>query len=320
MTEWNNNVAQITLPTTFAVGDVNAFVLKGEALTLVDSGVNTQEAKQAIQSGLAELKLSMDDIEQMIITHHHPDHVGGISFFDEAVPLLGHAYNVPWLGGSKQFAEEYVDFYLKLAKEMGVPEHYLSMFGKLKSNLGYGSNRPLTQSLKEGDSVPGHPGWTVLETPGHAESHIALYKESEGALIGGDLLLSKVSPNPLIEPPMEKGQERPKSQLLLNESLRRIYELPLSIVYAGHGDPIAEPKPLIEKRLQSQHERAMKVYTYLKEQPSTVFEITTKLFPKIYEKQFGLTLSETLGQFDYLLDRNEIAGVQEAAGIRYHVK
>ncbi|WP_050615666.1 MBL fold metallo-hydrolase [Bacillus testis] len=320
MTEWNNDLARIAIPTPFAVGDVNAFVLKGDVLTLIDTGIKTPESEEAIKAGLKALGLTMRDIEQIIITHHHVDHVGGVDFFPENIPFLGHTNNNPWLENSEQFTGEYVEFFLALAKEMGVPDNYRSLFGRLKNNLKVHSSRVLTGTLKEGDEIPGHPGWTVLETPGHAESHIVLFREEDGAMFGGDLLLAKVSPNPLIEPPMEEGQSRPKSQLLLNQSLRKIAGLPLGVVYAGHGNPITDPKPLIAKRLQSQHERAMRVYGYLKQQPTTVFEMTKILFPKKYENQFGLTLSETLGQFDYLMDSGLIFGEETPDGTIYHTK
>ena len=45
----------------------------------------------------------------------------------------------------------------------------------------------------------------------------------------------------------------------------------------------------------------MKVHAMIEQQPLTIYEITQKLFPSVYEKELGLTLSETIGQVDYLL-------------------
>ena len=44
MAEWKDGIAKITLPTPFAVGDVNAYLIKGERLTLVDCGIKTKES------------------------------------------------------------------------------------------------------------------------------------------------------------------------------------------------------------------------------------------------------------------------------------
>ena len=51
------------------------------------------------------------------------------------------------------------------------------------------------------------PGFTVIETPGHASTHISLYRESDGILIGGDALISHISSNPILEPPYEGQTE-----------------------------------------------------------------------------------------------------------------
>lgn len=320
MTNWENNIASIIIPTPFPVGDVNAFVIKGDALTLIDAGPKTEETERALIAGLKELNLKMSDIEQVILTHHHPDHVGGVDFFSKDLPLLGHENNNYWLNPSDTFISYNETFTLNLAKEFGIPSVFQSHIGELKKGLKYTCSRKLTQSIKEGDMVPGLHGWSVYETPGHAESHIVLYREADGVLIGGDILLQHVSPNPIIEPPMKVGESRPKSQLLLNDSLKRLYQMPISAIYAGHGDIIHNHQALIEKRLASQHNRAMKVKAMLEDEPGTVFQICMKLFPKVFQKQLGLTLSETFAQFDYLMDLDEIKAEETEQGIVYFAK
>lgn len=320
MTNWENNIAQIAIPTPFPVGDINAYVIKGDALTLVDTGAKIPATKEVIQAGLKELQLEMSDIDQILLTHHHPDHVGGVEFFSSDIPLLGHPDNEFWFTMTREKIEENEGFFLELAKKMGVPDDFLNQIGSLKSALKISCNRSLTHTLQEGDSVPGLPGWTVYETPGHAGTHIVLLREEDGALIGGDLLLQHVSPNPLIEPPMVVGGSRPKAQLLLNESLRRLLNMPIKAVYAGHGEVIREPEELIHKRLAAQHARAMKVKDMLSKEPTTVFGICKQLFPNVYKKQFGLTISETLAQLDYLEDLGEIKGEETEHGIVYSVK
>ena len=55
--------------------------------------------------------------------------------------------------------------------EEGVPEQYLGWVKKMKRSVALMGERPLDRMLAEGDALPGHPGWTVMETPGHAQSH-----------------------------------------------------------------------------------------------------------------------------------------------------
>lgn len=320
MTEWNNGIASIVIPTPFAVGDVNAFIVKGDALTLIDAGPKTEETRQAIEAGLKDLHLEKKDIEQIIITHHHPDHVGGVDFFPESTVLLGHENNNYWLVPSDEVVNEYEQFFFQMAKEMGVPEAYHAYIVKMGLGLKYSCTRKLTQTLKEGDTVPGLEQWKVYETPGHAQSHIVLLRESDGVMIGGDLLLNKISPNPLIEPPMIVGEDRPKSQLLLNNSLKALLNMHVSKVYAGHGGIVEDVHNLVLNRLQAQHERAMKVRDMLKVEPLTTFQVCMQLFPKVIQKQPGLTLSETLAQLDYLMDLGDIRGEETEQGVLYYVQ
>ncbi len=57
---------------------------------------------------------------------------------------------------------------------------------------------------------------------------------------------------------------------------------------------------LVEKRLEKQKERAQYVWQLLSEKPMTAFDVCRALFPSVYEREFLLTMSETIGQLDYL--------------------
>ena len=93
------------MPTPFPVGDVNVYLVKGDALTLIDTGVNTEESKETLSYKLGELRLKITDIEQVILTHHHPDHAGALDFFDQDVPVYGHQNNQRWLIGMKSLSQ-----------------------------------------------------------------------------------------------------------------------------------------------------------------------------------------------------------------------
>lgn len=307
-------IHKIVLPTPFAVGDVNAFLVKGDALSLVDAGSKTPEAYEALKYGLKQAGYTFKDIEQVFLTHHHPDHAGWVEAFDNA-ELFGHPYNDFWLKRDADFFAYHDTFYMERLIEQGVPEKYLNLAPKMKYSAIFVGERALDHPLAEGDEVPGHPSWTVLETLGHAQSHLAFWHERNSEMIGGDLVLEKVSSNPLIEPPMDPNAKRPRSLLQYNESLQRVADLSIHKIYGGHGDEVTNIRPLIEKRLLRQKERAMKVYDMLADGPKTIFDLTTMLFPAVYEKELGLTLSETVGQVDDLINRELIYEIKKENGV-----
>nr|WP_304218365.1 MBL fold metallo-hydrolase [Fredinandcohnia onubensis] len=299
------DVFKITLPTPFAVGDVNVYVVKGEALTLIDAGAKTEEAWQSFNEQLAQLGYTPSDIDQIVITHHHPDHVGLLDYFNKDIPILGHKKNQPWISQDKQFFVENETFYNELFLQLGLDPAFIN-FIDMDDELEYSCRRSLTKTIGEGDTIDGMTGFKVLETPGHAQSHTVLYREEDGMLIAGDTLLAKISPNPLLEPPQFGETARPRPLVQYNSSLRKLLTLDMSKVVTGHGADIMNPHELIQERFVSQKERAYHVLQMIKKKPMTAFEVCTKLFPKVYLKQPLFTVSETVGQLDFLEEIGEI--------------
>jgi len=310
---------KIIIPTPFAVGDVNSYLIKGDVLTLIDAGPKTPEAWLAIKAGLKEFGAEPGDVEQVVLTHHHPDHAGWVDGFENA-KLYGHPYNDPWLRRDQQFFDYHDAFYLERLKEEGVPGDLQFWVKKMKRPLNLMGNRPLDMTINEGDVLPGHPDWQVLETLGHAQSHLSFWNKETGEMIGGDHVIAKVSSNPLIEPPLDPAEGRPKSLLQYNASLSRLLTMPVDVIYSGHGEEVYNVHELVTTRLAKQHQRAMKALGLIGERERTVYELTKDLFAHAYEKELGLTLSETIGQIDYLLEDGLIVERMGDDGIFYYSK
>ncbi|NRD80662.1 MBL fold metallo-hydrolase [Bacillus sp. BRMEA1] len=306
MTEWKDGIAKITLPTPFPVGDVNVYLLKGERLTLVDAGPKTEAAWESLTAQLRELNLRPEDIDQVILTHDHPDHTGLLDFFSDTLEVYGHPLNERWIHPTENFLQECSHFFKSLFHKSGLPLEFMNVLENHKNMLKYSCNRSLTGTLTEGMRPPGLSEWRVLETPGHAQSQVAYYREKDGIMLGGDLILAHISPNPLLEPPVPGESMRPKPQQQHNHSMQKLLSYPIQMVYTGHGKEVFQLEELVKQRLVSQHDRAMKVNKWLKESELTVFEICQRLFPSVYKRELFLTLSETIGQLDYLSSIGEI--------------
>lgn len=306
----------LTLPTPFAVGDVHSYLIKGDTLTLFDVGPKTEEARVALEHQIKALGYELSDIEQVVLTHHHPDHSGWTELFPSA-QLMGHAYNNVWFTRSEAFFNYHDAFYLDQLKEEGVPEHYHHWIEKMRRPIKLMGNRPLDVILKEGDVIPGQEQLLVIETLGHAQSQLSFYHREQEWMIGGDHLIKHISSNPLIEPPLNPASKRPKALLQYNASLKRLNDFPVKTIYSGHGDPVHNVHALVKERLAKQHSRAMQVRTILGEKPQSIFELTQALFPKVYEKELGLTLSETIGQVDYLEHHGFITATEQDGVMMY---
>lgn len=319
MVYWDKNIAKITLPTPFPVGDVNVYLVKGDVLSLIDTGVNTEDSKEVLSYQLGELGLKIKDIEQVILTHHHPDHAGALSFFEQDVPVHGHQNNQRWLDWNDEFSQLHNRFFLDYARLFGVAEELREKLIDYREEEKLYTKRKLSKFLSEGDQLPGLPGWTAIETLGHAQSHLSFFREKDGVLIGGDQLLAKITPNPIMEPPLHPNGERLRPLLQYNQSLKKLVEMPIAKVYSGHGVEIENVNERIEFQMNRQHNRAMQVKKMLEEKPLTAFEVCQQLFPKVYRHEIGLTMSETIGQLDYLVDLGEIISESQDGLIRFMI-
>ncbi len=77
-------VRPITMPTPYAVGPVNAYLIEAEPLTLIDAGINTPDAQNALALALAGAGYFVESIERILVTHAHPDHYGLVPYLQEA--------------------------------------------------------------------------------------------------------------------------------------------------------------------------------------------------------------------------------------------
>ncbi|QOR65374.1 MBL fold metallo-hydrolase [Cytobacillus suaedae] len=313
-------VIKFTVPTPFPVGDVNLYLIKGDVLTLVDAGVKTEEAWNSFQEQLEAIGLKTTDIEQVLLTHHHPDHVGMLDFFPADLPVIGHPLNDSWISKDPEFFERHTAFFTDLFTKSGIDPVFLNLLRKAESPLRFSCHRSLTSTVTEGDRIAGLPDWRVIYTPGHARSHIVLYRESDGLVIGGDAILAHISPNPLLEPPQHNEIERAKPQVQYNKTLKKLLDYDISRIFTGHGDDITDLHSLIHKRLRRQEERAFSVLEMLRVKPMTAFETCQQLFPSVYKKELMLTMSETIGQLDFLEELGEIVIDKTKEYFVYHAK
>ncbi|WP_223702284.1 MBL fold metallo-hydrolase [Sutcliffiella deserti] len=313
-------IKQITIPTPFAVGDVHTYLILTDKVTLVDAGVKTIEAFDIFKSQLKQYGLKLMDIDQVLVTHHHPDHVGLLDYLPDNIPVYGHKRAHPWMTQDMHYFSSHDSFYRELFTEMGVEERFYPVLNTVDKPLRFSCKRGLTAFVKEGDRLEGLENWRIIETPGHASSHLVLFDEKSGTLLGGDLILAHISPNPLIEPPFVGETERRKSMIDYVASIEKMRALPITTVRPGHGEEVGNVGKLLTERIEQQEKRARKVQTFVNGKAVTAFEICQHLFPKVYEKQLLLTLSETLGQIDYLLEKERIEVDASTVPYRYKSK
>ncbi|WP_347862804.1 MBL fold metallo-hydrolase [Salimicrobium sp. PL1-032A] len=300
-----DTVCTITVPTPYAVGDVHLYILKGNKTTLIDAGVRTEEAWTAFVRQLSEYGMKPEDIQQVILTHHHPDHIGLVEFLPNVNLVAAHKESLPWLTRDGSFVSTYLSFFRDFYTRNGVPEKLVGRLDHFHEKLNDFPYIEVSDTLEEGDLLPNHPEWSVIETPGHAQGHLSFFRKEDGTFIGGDHLLEHISPNPIIEPPFT-ASERAKPMLQYRSSLEKLKTIDIRRVLPGHGKVFHNAGEVIDKRLRQQEDRAEKVHRIVRTNSEDAFTISRVLFPNQYEKQYALTMSETMGQLDYLRKKSKV--------------
>jgi glyoxylase-like metal-dependent hydrolase (beta-lactamase superfamily II) len=318
----NEGVELIELDTGSPVGPINTYLVYGEKLTLIDTGANLESNWLKLTSALEKLELTIYDIDQVLLTHHHIDHVGLLDRILEvhSIPVIGHSNNRPWLLPDKQFVEWHHIFFQQFLSEFGAPRELRGAGKQFFDNLQQLSCHEvnLTLELNEGDAIPGLSGWKILETKGHAQSHLSFYRENDLLLIAGDHIIKHISSNASIEPPIIPNQEREKPLIQYMNNLKKCAEFSIDTVLTGHGSPISNLPELVKDRFIEIDKRASRINDIVKEDYKSGFDIINELFSKkTVKEQFMLVVYETAGHLDLLLDRGEISEITRN-GVKFY--
>ena len=134
--------------------------------TLVDTGTSNSVGR--IQEAIATLGSGPEDLERIFLTHHHPDHVGGVPGLMEWAPraaLEAPEYEAEIISGRRAPDEPASAIFKPIASRQKVP------------------SAPVTKVLREGDLVS---GFRIVATPGHSLGHVSLLRDSDGLLFTAD--------------------------------------------------------------------------------------------------------------------------------------
>lgn len=316
-------IHSLPVHTPFAVGAVNAYLVEDAPLTLVDCGPNAATALRDLERLLAARDYAITDLELIVVTHQHMDHMGLAGVVAERagadVACLGllAPYLEDWYARAAADDDLAYDIMLRHGLD---PRAAKALRSVARMVRGWGASVQVDRWLDDGDALLfERRALRVLHRPGHSPSDTVLFDEGHGVLLTGDHLLPHVSSNALISCPLGDAPEHPRPQPLIQyrKSLRATRELDAEVALGGHGEPIMDHRALIDRRLRLQDDRAAELLRLLGEGPRSAHELATSLWGDVAITQAFLTLSEVLGHIDLLIDQGLAAEDDSGPVVRF---
>jgi glyoxylase-like metal-dependent hydrolase (beta-lactamase superfamily II) len=302
------------------LGYTYSYFLK-ESGTLIDAGIPSWDAFGALEKQLSEQGTHVKDLQRVLITHMHNDHVGLIGYLRERVDVKTLAHRVAEERQQEQI-RIYKEMYRNTSEELqrmggGSFQQFLSRF----EHAFREDPEPLRldQLLEDGDilDLPGAK-LRVIWTPGHAAEHICFHDEERRILFSGDHVLPKITSHVSLHT-WEKRD--PLGDYL--KSLDKIKDIPVDLILPGHETNFTDLPGRIAQLKQHHEARLGEVKAALQGGKDMVFDVAATIhwdsrpwiIMDFWTKR--MAAAETYAHIVYLRNKGEI-GEKSVDGVLHY--
>lgn len=292
----------VRLPLPMRLNHVNVYVLdEGDYWTIIDTGMDLASGREA-WAALLSGPLADKPVGRVVLTHHHPDHLGLLGWFaDQGAEIW--ATRLGWtLGRMLQLDHNDLPPPQQIAfrRLAGMPEDMLAAFaGETPFNFSQCTAPiPLGYNvIAEGDTIRmGGRDWKVHFGHGHAPDHATFW--TDGIVLAGDQIIPGISSNVGVYP--SEPEANPLHDWL--QSCRRFRDLVGDeLILPGHKTPFHGGAFRLTQLIEN-HEHALdRILGALADGPRTAAQLFTPIFKReIGGTQYGLALAESVAHMNYL--------------------
>lgn len=321
-------ILPIELPTPFPVGPISCWLLTGGPLTIVDTGLASAQALHTLEQRLAEYGHRIEDLQTIVLTHEHADHVGLTSILversDAAVVTIDALAGR--LGDPVGYGDRETAFMVESLQRHGVTrEMAIALSGMQRVHRAWaGGPVRVTHPVASGTTIElGGLAFEIVLRPGHSVTDTLLIDHEHGLVIGGDHLLANVSSNPLLACDPERldprrpagpgADDRVPALRHYLDGLTVTAQLDPAVVLGGHGPAVTDARAVVADRLRMHDRRKRKILRMLDDAPAghTAFDIARQMWRDTAWKQPLLCVSEVLGHLDLLVEDEAARSVRD---------
>ncbi len=317
------DVVLLRLPLPFALDHVNVYLLRDDlGWTIVDCGLDTPVARRIWDSVLDSALIDGQIIRQIIVTHHHPDHVGLAGWLAARCGAAVHMtteeaeavtrYSDPRRDAVAERAPLWHEHGLPadLARTLmqHMPRYDLQVHALPTNVQAIDTTRMLEMGGRRWKPLIGH---------GHSPQHLSLLAEDGSIMIGGDQVLPKITPNIAVWP---GGDSNPLRSYLA--SLKTFEAVaPEALLLPSHKQPLWGISCRVEQ-IRSHHEsRLSTVMTTLNtSRPSSMtgYDLLECLFGRALKaEEIGFGLGEAIAHLNFLEGELAIESELDSSGRRH---
>lgn len=308
----------LRLPLPMALDHVNVYALAdADGWTLIDTGMNSRKTRDIWEAALAG-PLAGKTVARVLLTHHHPDHVGLVGWFqDRGAELL--TTRTAWLYArmltldvQDRPSAESLQFYQRAGTSPEMLAKRASErpfnFADVVAPMPLGFTR-----VEEGETLTlGGRHWRVRLGQGHAPDHITLWSEVDELVIGGDQLLPGISPNIGVYP--TEPEADPLTEWLEATARFVPHAREDQLVLPGHKLPFTGLPFRLQQMAENHHQALERLLGHLHE-PQTAAGCFPALYKRpIGEGEYGLALVEAVAHLNCLLRRGQVCRSLRADG------
>lgn len=306
------------LPLPMALDHVNIYALDdGAAWTVIDTGFDSPQARTIWERLLAG-PLAGKPVGRVVVTHHHPDHIGLAGWLQaRGAELL--TTRTAWLYARMLCLDEQatpLPEQVAYWRAAGMPADLLAQrmaerpfnFADVVAPLPLG----FTRLQEAGEIVMGGRRWTIRMGNGHAPEHATFWSQEDGLILGGDQLLPSISANIGVYP--TEPDADPLGEWL--ESCAAFQPLAREdhLVLPGHKLPFTGLPLRLHQMVENHHGALARLRDHLAT-PRTAAGCFVPLFKRdITGGAYGLALVEAVAHLNHLLHQGQVSRTMGADG------